>query len=78
MAVKNMYIDKIMEKLSTLNLYKVLLFGSYASEKENEESDIDLIFVLNEDILPKAIKSYGYIKTAPGNPIECSDRVHYT
>ncbi|MDZ7793898.1 MAG: nucleotidyltransferase domain-containing protein [Spirochaetia bacterium] len=62
MAVKNSYIDKILEKLSTLNVYKVILFGSYANEKEDEESDIDLLIVLNEDILPKNYDDWLEIK----------------
>ena len=62
MAVKNSYIDKILEKLSRLNVYKVILFGSYANEKEDEESDIDLLIVLNEDILPKNYDDWLEIK----------------
>jgi len=52
MAVKNLYIDKIMEKLLELNIYKVILFGSYAEGKADSESDIDLLIVLDEDTLP--------------------------
>ncbi len=62
MAVKNLYIDKIMEKLATLNVYKVILFGSYANDKEDEESDIDLLIVLDENTLPKNYDEWLEIK----------------
>ena len=62
MAVKNSYIDKIMEKLTTLDVYKVILFGSYANDKEDEESDIDLLIVLDENTLPKNYDEWLEIK----------------
>ena len=62
MAVKNSYIDKIMEKLTTLDVYKVILFGSYAKDKEDEESDIDLLIVLDENTLPKNYDEWLEIK----------------
>jgi predicted nucleotidyltransferase len=62
MAVNNPYIDKIMEKLTTLDVYKVILFGSYANNKEEEESDIDLLIVLDENTLPKNYDEWLEIK----------------
>lgn len=62
MAVKNAYIDKIMEKLTALDVYKVILFGSYAKDKEEEESDIDLLIVLDEETLPKNYDEWLEIK----------------
>lgn len=62
MAVKNLYIDKIMEKLFEMNIYKVILFGSYAEEKADNESDIDLLIVLDEDILPENYDQWLEIK----------------
>jgi len=53
MANKDKYLDKIMDKLAELNIYKVILFGSYANGSADEESDIDLLIVLDEDTLPK-------------------------
>jgi uncharacterized protein len=53
MSVNNLYIDKIMERLLEINIYKVILFGSYAKEKEDTDSDIDLLIVLDEEILPE-------------------------
>jgi len=51
-----------MEKLATLNVYKVILFGSYANDKEDEESDIDLLIVLDENTLPKNYDEWLEIK----------------
>src|SRR6056297_93002 len=62
MAVKNSYIDKIMEKLTTLDVYKVILFGSHANDKEDEESDIDLLIVLDDNTLPKNYDEWLEIK----------------
>ncbi|ADK79834.1 nucleotidyltransferase family protein [Sediminispirochaeta smaragdinae] len=53
MIVREIYAEKIMEDLSTLNLKKVLLFGSYAMNKQTEDSDIDLLVVLDENYLPE-------------------------
>ena len=46
------YVDQIMRKLSALNIYKVILFGSHANENADNESDIDLLVVLDENTLP--------------------------
>ena len=62
MAIKNLYIDKIMERLLEINIYKVILFGSYAEEKADKESDIDLLIVLDEDILPENYDQWLEIK----------------
>lgn len=62
MTVKNAYIDKIMKKLTTLDIYKVILFGSYANDKEDKESDIDLLIVLDEKTLPKNYDEWLEIK----------------
>ena len=52
MAVETLYIDKIMEKLLELDIYKVILFGFYAEGKADSESDIDLLIVLDDETLP--------------------------
>lgn len=62
MAVKNLYIDKIMERLHELNLYKVILFGSYAKGRADNESDIDLLIVLDDDALPENYEEWLEIK----------------
>ena len=38
----------IVEKLRTLNLHKIILFGSYAYGSPNENSDIDICIVKKE------------------------------
>jgi predicted nucleotidyltransferase len=39
----------IIEKLKKLNLYKVILFGSFAYGQPNKDSDVDLIVVTNDE-----------------------------
>ncbi len=49
----NIYISQLREKLSELNPYLVILFGSYAYGKPHKDSDIDLLVVINEEFLPR-------------------------
>jgi predicted nucleotidyltransferase len=49
-------ISKIIQSISAFNLYKVILFGSYARGTANEDSDIDLLVVLNTDKFAKTFK----------------------
>ena len=44
------------------DVYKVILFGSYANDKADEESDIDLLIVLDENTLPKKYDEWLEIK----------------
>ncbi len=44
----NRFIPIIVERLKTINPYKIILFGSYAYGKPQADSDIDLIVVLNQ------------------------------
>lgn len=48
----NLYLNGILDKLKELNVYKIILFGSLASNAANEDSDIDLLIVLNDTHLP--------------------------
>jgi predicted nucleotidyltransferase len=52
-----MKIDAILNDLITslkkANPYKIILFGSYAAGTENEDSDIDLMVVLDNDDVSK-------------------------
>ena len=41
------YIPEIINKLKKTNPYKIILFGSYASRVVSEDSDIDLVVVLD-------------------------------
>ena len=47
------YIQQIIEKLKPLNPHKVILFGSYAYGTITKHSDIDLLVVTNDDVMPK-------------------------
>ncbi len=49
-------IDRILNRLKTLDIYKVILFGSHASDAAEEESDIDLLIVLDTDYLPRTYR----------------------
>jgi uncharacterized protein len=44
---------EILARLRGINLYKVILFGSFADENPKEHSDIDLLVVTDDDYLPK-------------------------
>jgi predicted nucleotidyltransferase len=43
----------IVASLSSLNLQKIVLFGSYASGTLHKDSDIDLLVVTSEDFMPR-------------------------
>ncbi len=47
------YIQQLKERLSELDPYLVLLFGSYASGTAHKDSDIDLLVVTNDEFTPK-------------------------
>jgi len=47
---------EILRKISPKKPYKVILFGSQASGHAEEESDIDLLIVLNTDVMPLSYK----------------------
>ncbi len=53
---KDSYIPIILERLKTINPYKVILFGSHAYGKPQVDSDIDLIVVLNTGGIAKTYK----------------------
>jgi predicted nucleotidyltransferase len=46
----------IVEKLSSLNLNQIILFGSYAYGTPNKDSDIDLYVVTNDEFMPQSWK----------------------
>ena len=56
MQKENKYIRQIIEKLSELNPYRVVLFGSYADGTLHDDSDIDLLVVTNDDYFPETFK----------------------
>lgn len=53
---KNFYIKQLQRKLSVLDPYLVLLFGSYATGEPNQDSDLDVFVVLNDNTMPKSFK----------------------
>lgn len=61
-----MELIKIKKKLDELKPYKAILFGSHAYGIPHENSDIDLIVVLDKDEMPKnfseRIKNYSQVK----------------
>lgn len=46
------YIPLIIEKLKDTDPEKIILFGSYASGESSEESDLDILVVTRDDIIP--------------------------
>jgi len=47
-------IQTIIERIKVLNPYKIILFGSYAWGSPDENSDLDLIVVINDDLMPNS------------------------
>ncbi|MDZ7699063.1 MAG: nucleotidyltransferase domain-containing protein [Deltaproteobacteria bacterium] len=43
------YIPEIIENLKKVDPYKIILFGSYVSDAFSEDSDIDLMVILDSD-----------------------------
>jgi len=56
MQIDNIYIEQLKQKISELNPYLILLFGSYASGNPNKDSDIDLLVVTNDTYIPQNFK----------------------
>lgn len=60
------YIKELKKSLDELKPYKAILFGSYAHGTPHEDSDIDLIVVLNTEEMPKSfserMKNYSAVK----------------
>ncbi len=52
-TIRREYISAIIEELTKINLYKVILFGSYAYGTPTPDSDIDLLVVTEDNFLPK-------------------------
>jgi len=49
MSISADLISKIIQSLAALNIYKIILFGSYARGTATEDSDIDLVVILDSD-----------------------------
>jgi len=48
-------ISKIVQCLIGFNVYKIILFGSYARGTATEDSDIDLVVILDTDKFAKTV-----------------------
>jgi predicted nucleotidyltransferase len=49
----NNYVDQLLEALKQADLYKVILFGSYAKGTADENSDIDMVVILDNNDVAK-------------------------
>ena len=49
-------ISRIVQSLISLNIYKIILFGSYAKGTATEDSDIDLVVILDSDEMSQLFK----------------------
>jgi len=49
-------LELIIERLRLLNVHKVILFGSYAWGTPGKDSDIDLLVVTDDDVMPQSYK----------------------
>ena len=60
------YIPLIVEELKKANPEKIILFGSYAYGKPNDDSDLDILVISNDHDLPKTFeeKNKIYLKIA--------------
>ncbi|WP_353661229.1 nucleotidyltransferase domain-containing protein [Hydrogenimonas sp. SS33] len=51
------FLDEALECIKTFDVDKIILFGSYASGRADEESDAD-IFILKKELPPRQIQHY--------------------
>ncbi len=52
--IEKVKIDEIVTKIANvINPKRIILFGSYAVEKANDESDLDLLVVVEDTDLPQ-------------------------
>jgi predicted nucleotidyltransferase len=49
----NTYIDQLIDVLKQADPYKIILFGSYAKETADENSDIDMLVILDNNDVSK-------------------------
>jgi predicted nucleotidyltransferase len=49
-------VSRIVQCIAGFNLYKVMIFGSYARGTATKDSDIDLLVILNTDKFAKTFK----------------------
>ena len=58
------YIPSIIEKLKLTDPDKIILFGSYANGEPSNESDLDILVVTGDDVIPSSFseKSRIYLR----------------
>ena len=49
MRKQDIYLEEIKEKLRKIDPYKIIIFGSMANGEYDEESDIDLLVILDSE-----------------------------
>ncbi len=47
------FLNEVVKNLQSIKPFKIILFGSYATGTSNEQSDIDLVVVLDTNEIPK-------------------------
>lgn len=55
------YIPLILEKLKSTDLEKIILFGSYAWGEPSKDSDLDILVVTGDEIIPTSFKEKSLI-----------------
>jgi predicted nucleotidyltransferase len=58
----SVYLQEIQNRLRTINVKKILLFGSSATGDMREDSDIDILVVLDEDYTPQTYDEWMEVK----------------
>ncbi|MDP2889083.1 MAG: nucleotidyltransferase domain-containing protein, partial [Bacteroidota bacterium] len=66
---KNEIISHINLSFSKLNVFKVILFGSYAKGTQSADSDIDLLVVTNDDFVFESFAEKMKVKTKIANAL---------
>ena len=49
----NNYIDQLLEALKQADPFRIILFGSYVNGNQNENSDIDMVVILDNNDVAK-------------------------
>ncbi len=71
---KTKIFDLIIDRLRPLNVYKIILFGSYAWGSPKKDSDIDLLVVTNDDFMPQNYKEKSELFLKVANCLEDIER----
>ena len=62
--------ELLVKKLKKMDLYKIILFGSYAYGNPGNDSDIDLLIVTNDDFIPQTFAEKMSLKLKIANEID--------